>query len=275
MYLKVIKCNGSVAVHGEMVDSSGYLFVVIVTLVHNFGISTISDLKMWVDIIERDINFMTVTKHAFHIRECLRMCKEVGLYARRFHAIADDMSAEDPDAEPVIVTEGMKRRKAMLQTLGILAPETEEDEETKSSPVYGSEKFELSPSTMEPFLGEVGIRVISFLMDGNHLYEVQGSLFWCAQLDAIEKRLESLQEKYTDKLDEKRNFWSFILTIVSILQFPIAAMTGYWGMGFIGQDELDGYTEFPGIQFFWFATGIIYAVIIGYLLHSRVVLAAS
>jgi len=261
-----------------MVDSSGYLFVVIVTLVHNFGILSMAELEIWVNKIDKDINFITITKHIFHIREALRISEDIGVYVRTFHVIADDLSAEDPDAEPVVITEGMKRRQAMLREMGLLGPKVAKGStDSLSVHINGSKEFELSPSTMEPFLGEIGVRVVPFLMDGNQLYEVKGSGFWREQLDVIVQKLVTLGSKYEDKLGEKRNFWSFILTIVSVVQFPICALTGYYGMNTLGLVELadDWNSDFPGVAFFWFVNGVIYAAMLGYLLHSKVILAAS
>jgi Mg2+ and Co2+ transporter CorA len=130
---------------------------------------------------------------------------------------------------------------------------------------------------MEPFLGSVGVRVLYYLVDGNPLYEVKGTQFWGEQLSLYFSRLQTLQDKYSSKLDEKRNFWSFILTIVSILQFPIGAMTGYWGLNYSGIDELstDWGNGAGGIKFFWIVAGIIYFVMMAYLMHTKVILAAS
>ena len=41
-----------------------------------------------------------------------------------------------------------------------------------------------------------------------------------------------LLPNYKVCLDEKRNYWAFILSTVSIATFPFSVMTGYFGMNF-------------------------------------------
>ena len=83
---------------------------------------------------------------------------------------------------------------------------------------------------MEPFLGATGLRSLPILLDGSQGYEVKGTVYWVDQMDTFGQRNLFLQNLYMKKLDEKRNFWSFVLTIVSIVQFPITALAGYWCM---------------------------------------------
>lgn len=259
------------AVHGEMMDSSAYLAVVMMSLVHNLSMSALGALEVWVDRIEEETNFIAVTKLNFHIRECTKVCQEMDNYLRVFHTIVEDMISEDPDQAPKEITAGILRRQALT---GLSA---DGDTLTPAMPASDSKYFELSPSTMEPFLGPIGIRTLPFLLDGSQLYEVKGTVFWCSQLEIYFNRLSKLSDLYAKKLDEKRNFWSFILTIVSIGQFPLGAMTGYWGMNTEGHDELaaDWWPAVPGIQYFWFIAGVIYFVMLACLIHSRVLYAAS
>ena len=250
-------------------DSGAYLAVVIITLVHNFSMNSLGLLEIWVDQIERDLNFIVVTKLNFHIRECLKVSQEMNNYLRIFCVIAEDMISEDPDAVHMAVTPGVLRRQALR---GL-------KEDAVEVPLNSSKYFELSPSTMEPFLGPIGIRTFPFLIDGNVLYEVQGTEYWQSQLSIYFDRLSKLSQLYTKKLDEKRNFWSFVLTIVSIAQFPLGAMTGYWGMNVAGlaENELDSdwWPTFPGYKFFWFVAAVIYFVLFAFLIHTRVIYSAS
>jgi hypothetical protein len=220
------------------------------------------------DKIEVDMNEIAVGKHIFHLRECEKVCKEVDSYIRTFHIVVDDMILEDPDAEPVKITSGMMRRQKLMPNV---------DKETEIKIECDTKDFELSPSTMEPFFEKSGVQSLSYLMDGNVDYEVKGSSFWCFQMDSFFERSATLMDRYDQKLDEKRNFWSFILTIVSIAQFPLAAMSAYWCMHVdnMVERDVDWWEEVPGYNFYWLCNGIVYALMFISFVHLRIIYAAS
>ena len=60
---------------------------------------------------------------------------------------------------------------------------------------------------------------------GDDSVDFKGTEYWVKTLERYEEKLSFLVKVYTDKLDEKRNFWSFLLTVVSIVQFPMEAIT--------------------------------------------------
>ena len=264
----VVRAGGADPTHGEMMDSSAYLAIVLISLVHNFNMDIIGSIEYWMDKIEMDMNEIAVGKHMFHLRECEKVCREVDSYIRTFHTIVDDMVLEDPDAEPVKITSGMLRRQK-------IAPHVVKESETKT--VEDTKHFELSPSTMKPFYGEIGLRTLSYLIDGNVNFEVKGSSFWCSQMDRFFERAMTLSDLYDQKLDEKRNFWSFILTIVSIAQFPLAAMSAYWCMHVDNMIErdVDWWDEVPGYNFFWFCNCVAYVMMCISFIHLRIIYAAS
>ena len=70
------------------------------------------------------------------------------------------------------------------------------------------------------------IDMLKVLTVGDPTSDFQGSLYWVNRLKAFQEKLNSLAGVYSAKLDEKRNFWSFLLTVVSILQYPMEAVTG-------------------------------------------------
>jgi len=67
---------------------------------------------------------------------------------------------------------------------------------------------------------------VGLLVHGSSQLELQGSTFWVAQIDKFLGRLDKLKELYDEKLDEKRNFWGFLLTLVSLLQWPVGVIIG-------------------------------------------------
>lgn len=77
--------------------------------------------------------------------------------------------------------------------------------------------------------------------------------------------------RYKDKLDEKRNFWGFMFTLVSIILFPVSVLLAYEGMNFDNQPERGNYLKyFYGIKFFWLEVGVSYAVLILWMLDKKI-----
>ena len=70
------------------------------------------------------------------------------------------------------------------------------------------------------------IDMLKTLTVGDTTADFKGSSYWVNRLKAFEEKLDLLASVYSSKLDEKRNFWSFLLTVVSILQYPMEAVTG-------------------------------------------------
>ena len=104
-----IKVGGAVTVHGELIDSTAYLAVLLISLVHNFNMNSLGNLDVWVRTIESDVKDLAVSKHIFHIRECQKICREMGNYLRPFDQLATDMlSMESRTSKNV--TEGMMVR---------------------------------------------------------------------------------------------------------------------------------------------------------------------
>ena len=86
-----IKVGGAVISHGELIDSTAYLATTIIALIHNFGMNALGSLDIWIDHIEKGLKDITVSKHIFHIRECAKICKEMGQYIYPFNKLANEM----------------------------------------------------------------------------------------------------------------------------------------------------------------------------------------
>ena len=67
--LVAIKMGGAMALHGELVDSSSYLAITMINLIHNFNMDTLSVMEIWMRHLEDQMEDMAVTKHNFHIEE--------------------------------------------------------------------------------------------------------------------------------------------------------------------------------------------------------------
>merc|ERR1719231_1820568 len=83
--LIVMKMNGAVALHGELMDSSAYLAVILINLVHNFNMDTLSVMETWMSILEEQMEDMAITKHNFHIEDMRRMAIASENYMKPFN----------------------------------------------------------------------------------------------------------------------------------------------------------------------------------------------
>ena len=90
-----LKVGGAVVSHGELVDSTAYLATTIIALINNFSMNALGNLEVWIDYIERGLMDVTVSKHIFHIRECTKICQEMGNYIYPFDKLANEMQVRD------------------------------------------------------------------------------------------------------------------------------------------------------------------------------------
>ena len=241
--LVVSKQNGAVPVHGELLDSSAYLALTLINVIHNFSMDTLSAIELWISHLSSDIEDVAVTKHIVHIDHIRRICADAKAYVQPFHDLIVDMTAMP--AESQVASKGRKNIPELI----------------------------LNREVLFPYLGRVGSNCIKSLIDGNKLSEFKGSSFWLDKLARTIEQTDVLDIRYTEKLDEKRNFWGFAFTLVSILLWPINTIIAYFGINFdyIGEAHtLKSVGYFGGITWFWMSAGIVYAVVILYMLDKKI-----
>lgn len=78
------------------------------------------------------------------------------------------------------------------------------------------------------FLGANALRYLSIILDGDESLEVKGVKYWSEQLSGLHQSALKITDDIHSSLDEKRNFFSFILTIVTVGLAPATILTGYW-----------------------------------------------
>jgi hypothetical protein len=69
--------------------------------------------------------------------------------------------------------------------------------------------------------------------EGAILKNIKGTIFWKSQLDKYIDDTEKLLGMYRQSLEEKRNFLTFALTMVTIILSPLVCMTGYWYLCYV------------------------------------------
>ena len=85
---------------------------------------------------------------------------------------------------------------------------------------------------MKHFALDGSIRYLPELLHGTERMDKRGTLYWLNRIKVLGESNEILRERYQVCLDEKRNFWAFMLSMISIATFPFSVMTGYFGMNF-------------------------------------------
>jgi hypothetical protein len=118
------------------------------------------------------------------------------------------------------------------------------------------------------FLGaSAALHYLSLILDGDEALEVKGIKYWKERLLGLREDALKVKDDIHSSLDEKRNFFSFILTIVTVGLAPLTILTGYWspfilclcddclcrGMNFENMEELKPHTypAVPGVTLLW------------------------
>ena len=238
----VIKMGGAVSLHGDLMDSSAYLAVILINLVHNFNMDTLSVMEVWMSTLEEQMEDMAVTKHNFHIEDMRRMAIASENYMKPFN----DLMVE------------------LMQSKGSHVP---------SKKRSGQEELVLNRDVVLPYLGRIGSKSIEDLLEGNQQIELKGSAFWLKKLLVRAEHTEALRTRYLEILDEKRNFWGFLFTIVSLVLWPISTYLGYYGMNYDNIKEARKSSDYPiyGIQFFWLVTAIMYTIMFTWMLDKKII----
>jgi hypothetical protein len=79
-----------------------------------------------------------------------------------------------------------------------------------------------------PFLGKNPLHHLSILVEGDESLEVKGIKYWTEQLQALSQTINKVKDDIRISLDEKRNFFNFILTMVTVYLAPLTILCGYW-----------------------------------------------
>jgi len=141
----------------------------------------------------------------------------------------------------------------------------------------GVEKISLSFAVISKFFGSDPYREMHRHLDGYEQLDIKGLVYWKDRLKKYTLKVESLKELIATQLDEKRNFTSFMLTIVTTILAPLAVLTGYFGMNFANMRELetDTYKSTPGVTLMWVISGVCYGALLLVALHFRVLYSAT
>jgi hypothetical protein len=65
----------SAGVAGELTDSPASLVTFLLMLVHNFSMNSAASVDYWLNVLEKEIKDIVVSKHSAHLAEVERMLK--------------------------------------------------------------------------------------------------------------------------------------------------------------------------------------------------------
>ncbi len=126
------------------------------------------------------------------------------------------------------------------------------------------------------FAGRNSISFLPQLHLGIEKVWFKGTAYWKDRLGNLRLKYDHTVARYKVSLDEKRNYWAFVLSGVTIATFPFSVMTSYFGMNFqnmtyrgaiLTNDYLAG---FPGYEVIWLLTAVVYGAMILFALHYEI-----
>ena len=201
------------------------------------------------------------------------------------------ISSLEKDIQKCSVTKHGAHIKAIVSILDVL--------DAYVSPIHGlladivDADSELAVLT-DPFLC-MGLSKWIHAYSGDEEMGVKGTKYWKDRIDFYSNEISKVGDVYVNKLNEQRNSFTFVLSIFTIVSWPFAFLTGYWGSNHanivevksivrdinntITVDTMQPYFEWTdyiqGINTFWVVNGVMYFFIVLAMLHFRIFYTAS
>jgi hypothetical protein len=92
----------------------------------------------------------------------------------------------------------------------------------------GTQSVPISFDVVRPFLGSDATPHFECILEGDDGLEVKGLKYWRDQVRLLQRNVEKVKEEIKVSLEEKRNLFSFILTVVTVTLAPLTILTSYW-----------------------------------------------
>jgi hypothetical protein len=268
--------EGVTALAGDLTDCPFALMSMIVTLVSNFSMNTMGPLYAWKKLIDSEVDDVAVSKHVDHCTEMKKISSAIKIYVDQttalftnlFNEAAADRTNEsllqtlsnsdnqfEAEAKSKLITQvwsAMKTAKRINHRALASSPAVGSRRKTNSLPT-GAEDLPIHFDLIQSFLGPLPCTYLKNILYGDEHLELKGLLYWTDRMNDFDDSVALMAENIQFALEEKRNFFSYLLSVVTIFLGPLTVLTGYWGMNFDNMKELDHsyYTLTPGVKLLW------------------------
>jgi hypothetical protein len=245
--------EGVTALGGEVTDCPFSLVSMIVTLVSNFSMNTMGPLHAWKKLIESEVDDVAVSKHVDHCTEMKKISAAIKIYVDQttalfinlFNEAAVDRSNEsilqtmsdtelsnqiDSDAKTKLFSQvwgAMKTAKKIRNRSLVESPVVGTRRKVSTLPP-GAEDLPIHFDLIQHFLGSSPCTYLKHVLYGDEHLELKGLLYWSDRMSDFDDSIELMAEKIQFALEEKRNFFSYLLSVVTIFLGPLTVLTGYW-----------------------------------------------
>jgi hypothetical protein len=260
-------CNeGVTALAGDLTDSPMSLVTMIIALVSNFSMNTLGPLHAWKKLIDIEVDDVAVSKHVDHCGEMKKISSAIKIYVDQTTSLFSTLFAEaaaersnesllqtlPSENELVTQFEGDSgnpiplslssstrlfsrvwgaARTAKRLTLKSRPPSSipgyRRPEKSNSLPP-GAEDLPIHFELIQSFLGPNPCTLLKNILYGDEHLELKGLIYWSDRMNDFNDSVGLLQEKILYSLEEKRNFFSYLLSMVTIFLGPLTVLTGYW-----------------------------------------------
>lgn len=229
--------------------------------------NTIGSCDQWIDRLHEEAIDIAVSKHMSHTKEIFKMIQSLRHYVEPFENVIKELF------DDAVIKKSENIGKKVFKNV----PKGKENDLSHAILPDGVESLPVTFELIESFIGLDPVNYLGTILDGEEMLEVKGLGYWLRNLKAHEETVAIVKSDVQDSLEEKRNFYSFLLTVVTIFLAPVAILTGYWGMNFDNMEELSSetYTYFPGVKLLWFVGLIIYSLFMTVAIHHRILYSAT
>lgn len=298
-------CNeGVTALAGDITDCPMSLMSMIITLVSNFSMNTLGPLHAWKKLVDSEVDDVAVSKHVDHCTEMKKISSAIKVYVDQTTTIFTNLFSEaavdrtnesllqnfpesqlDNQFDPEPGTKLFTRVWGAMKTAKKLAAKSRGSTplgayrrpEKISSLPPGAEDLPIHFELIQNFLGQMPCTYLKNILYGDEHLELKGLLYWSNRMNDFNESVGLLEQKIQYSLEEKRNFFSYLLSVVTIFLGPLTVLTGYWGMNFDNMHELatNYYPLTPGVKLLWAVGYVLYGVFLILAIHYRFLYSAT
>jgi len=234
----------------KIVDHPFSLATYLIAFVNAYNSETLlrseGPIDKWLELLEEEMKESIISKHQSHIIESKKILMKIGKYIDSslilFNSFYESENSEK-DGE-----------KKGLENLNLI-PDVTKGYKIISN-FFGNDKRERCGYLRDIIDGTLGFK--------------SGLVYLKDRCDTLLELNAELREDIKYTIEERRNFYSFLLTAITIAIAPITILTGYFGMNFENMTELsaDTYPSVPGVELLWVILTIFYGLLFVIAIHS-------